>query len=129
MPHHGSSRNVELDFFKQVTADHYVFSGNGEHGNPERETVEMLLEARPAAAFTMHFTYPIDSIDVLREEDWKKEQAKRVAKGKPPGPNWKPATHALKPVIDGLDQGLHKVTTLTADATGRVLDLLTPLGY
>jgi hypothetical protein len=33
-PHHGSNRNVERIFFKRITADHYVFSGNGEHGNP-----------------------------------------------------------------------------------------------
>ncbi len=38
-PHHGSNRNVEQIFFDRITADHYVFSGNGEHGNPERETL------------------------------------------------------------------------------------------
>jgi beta-lactamase superfamily II metal-dependent hydrolase len=129
VPHHGSANNVERAFFKKVTADHYVFSGNGEHGNPERETIEMLLAARPNATFTMHFTYPIDEIDVDREKDWKKEQAKEIAKGKPPRPNWNPATHALKPVIDGLDQSRHKVTTLSADATGRVLDLLAPITF
>ena len=129
LPHHGSSRNVETDFFKQITADHYIFSGNGEHGNPERETVEMLLAARPNDSFTMHFTYPIDSIDALREADWKKEQAKRVAKGKPPGPNWNPAVNGLKVVIDGLNAQRHKVTTIDADATGRVLNLLSPIAF
>src|SRR6185369_13698049 len=37
VPHHGSSNNLDDDFFERITADHYVFSGNGEHGNPERE--------------------------------------------------------------------------------------------
>jgi beta-lactamase superfamily II metal-dependent hydrolase len=128
-PHHGSSRNVAPGFFKQVTADHYVFSGNGEHGNPERETIEMLLAARPAATFTMHFTYPIDEIDVAREADWKKERAKEIAKGKPPRPVWDPAVNALRPVIDGLDTNRHTVTTLDADATGRVLNLLSPIAF
>src|SRR5262249_7490907 len=42
VPHHGSSNNIEPDFFERITSEHYVFSGNGEHGNPERETLQML---------------------------------------------------------------------------------------
>ena len=52
VPHHGSSNNLETDFFERITADHYVFSGNGEHGNPERETLEMLFKARGDEAAT-----------------------------------------------------------------------------
>ena len=37
VPHHGSANNLDDDFFERITADHYVFSGDGEHGNPERE--------------------------------------------------------------------------------------------
>jgi len=33
VPHHGSDNNMAPIFFRRVTADHYVFSGNGEHGN------------------------------------------------------------------------------------------------
>ena len=106
-----------------------MFSGNGEHGNPEREAIEMLLAARPNATFTMHFTYPIDVIDVAREADWNQQRAREIAKGKPPRPPWDPAVNALKPVINGLDANKHKITTLTADATGRVLDLLTPIAF
>ena len=76
-PHHGSNRNVEKIFFDRITADHYVFSGNGEHGNPERETLEMLLAARgDAADYTVHLTYPIDEIDADRKKDWKKHSSK-----------------------------------------------------
>jgi hypothetical protein len=71
VPHHGSSRNVDIDFFKRITADHYVFSGNGEHGNPERETMEMLFEARPDRDFSIHLTYSVTEIDQGRVEDWK----------------------------------------------------------
>ncbi len=58
-PHHGSSRNVELDFFERLPADHYVISGDGEHGNPDLETFEMIFEARKAdkRKFTIHLTY------------------------------------------------------------------------
>ena len=56
LPHHGSDRNVETDFFRRITADHYVVSGNGEFGNPEVATLSMLSEARGKANFTLHLT-------------------------------------------------------------------------
>jgi hypothetical protein len=75
-PHHGSDRNVDPIFFERITADHYVFSGNGEHGNPERETLQMLLDARGDADYKVHLTYPIEELDAGRKEDWEKEQNK-----------------------------------------------------
>jgi hypothetical protein len=100
VPHHGSSNNVALDFFQRITADHYVFSGNGEHGNPERESLEMLLEARPDGDYTVHLTYPIEEIDAGREADWKREQAKEKAKQlekpeKKVRPDWSPSEHSI----------------------------------
>lgn len=95
-PHHGSNRNVERIFFKRITADHYVFSGNGEHGNPERETLEMLLAERGDEDYTVHLTYPIEEIDADREKDWKKEQAKEKArKAKKIRPNWSAKKNSL----------------------------------
>ncbi len=44
--HHGAKANVEENFVKQVTADHYVFCGNGAHDNPEIEVVEAFANAR-----------------------------------------------------------------------------------
>ena len=92
VPHHGSANNLEHDFFERITADHYVFSGNGEHGNPERESLEMLFDARGRRRrSTLHLTYPIDEIDVGRKKDWEKEQAKerseeREARGRRASP-------------------------------------------
>lgn len=66
VPHHGSDRNVDTDFFRTVTADHYVISGDGRHGNPEPATFEMLLEARrdDDRPYTLHLTYaPEEMID------------------------------------------------------------------
>ena len=77
VPHHGSANNLAKSFFQRIIAKHYVFSGNGEHGNPERESLKMLLDARGEDAdFTIHLTYPIDEIDVERKKDWEKEQGK-----------------------------------------------------
>lgn len=95
-PHHGSDRNVEPIFFRRITADHYVFSGNGEHGNPERATLQMLLDERGDEDFTIHLTYPIDEIDVGRKEDWEKEQSKeRARKSKKVRPNWSAKNNSL----------------------------------
>ncbi|HET9714004.1 MAG TPA: hypothetical protein VFP64_19115, partial [Pyrinomonadaceae bacterium] len=84
-----SNRNVEPIFFRRITADHYVFSGNGEHGNPERETLEMLLGERGDEDYTVHLTYPIDEIDAERKKEAKK-------KGKP----WSPKKQSLAAFLD-----------------------------
>lgn len=44
--HHGSEHNIDLPFCKAVTADHYVFCGNGEHENPDRAVVETIINSR-----------------------------------------------------------------------------------
>jgi hypothetical protein len=56
VPHHGSNRDVEVDFFEKVTADHYVISANGKYGNPDPETLEMIATARGKDEFTIHLT-------------------------------------------------------------------------
>lgn len=63
LPHHGSDRNVDTDFFERITADHYVVSGDGRHGNPEPDTVEMLLDAREGAAYDLHLTYAPEEME------------------------------------------------------------------
>ena len=60
LPHHGSERNLELDFFKTVVADHYVISCNGEKfDNPDQNTLDWLVAARKGTPpFTVYLTYP-----------------------------------------------------------------------
>jgi hypothetical protein len=59
MPHHGSDKNVKepADFLQRITADHYVLSGDGEHGNPEPETLRMIVAARGDDAYEIWLTY------------------------------------------------------------------------
>ncbi|MEH3102637.1 MAG: hypothetical protein PGN12_01865 [Sphingomonas phyllosphaerae] len=45
LPHHGSDRNIDRTFFDKVTADVYVISANGKHGNPDEATLTWLVEA------------------------------------------------------------------------------------
>lgn len=59
LPHHGSMRNINQDFFERVTADHYVISANGRDDNPDLPTLETLTAARKkrkAGPATIHLT-------------------------------------------------------------------------
>jgi len=44
--HHGASANIHEQFCKEVTADHYVFCGNGTHTNPEAEVIDLIFNSR-----------------------------------------------------------------------------------
>lgn len=46
LPHHGSTNNLDPDFFDMFQAKSYVISGDGSHGNPRVEAFDMLLGSR-----------------------------------------------------------------------------------
>jgi hypothetical protein len=46
VPHHGSSNNMDANFAQKVSADHYVFCGNGMHTNPDREAIQQIYDSR-----------------------------------------------------------------------------------
>ena len=69
VPHHGSDRNVSTEFFRKVQAKHYIFSGDGAHGNPDSATLTMLAEARGAARYTMWFTHKLTHITSFVSDD------------------------------------------------------------
>ena len=48
--HHGSEYNMDADFCRQVSADHYVFCGNGANGNPEPDVLEFIHDSRLGSA-------------------------------------------------------------------------------
>lgn len=81
--HHGALANVTQDFVDRVTADHYIFCGNGAHHNPETEVVEAIGKARlgierkpvgPDRPFKFWFTSSSES-DVTEAQE---KQMKRV---------------------------------------------------
>ncbi|MEP3889010.1 MAG: hypothetical protein ABJN69_01010 [Hellea sp.] len=55
IPHLGSEHNVSQDFFERISANHYLFSGDGRHDNPSEEAISSLITARPCDYFTMYF--------------------------------------------------------------------------
>ena len=128
VPHHGSDRNMDPIFFRRITADHYVFSGNGEHGNPERDTLQMLLDERGDENFTIHFTYPIEDIDVEREMDWNEEQAKERTRKKKNKKlkvreDWSPKKHSLKAFF-AANKDFAKKISVVEESTPHVINLL-----
>jgi hypothetical protein len=54
VPHYGSSRSVNVDFFKMVTADHYIIGTNRSFKLPDLETFLMIAEARGDEPYTMY---------------------------------------------------------------------------
>jgi len=78
LPHHGSDRNVETDFFRQVTADHYVVSANGRHGNPEVSTLQMISDARGKEKFTVYLTNREKRLDQFFTAEKKKGKKYKV---------------------------------------------------
>jgi hypothetical protein len=127
VPHHGSDRDMEPIVFKRIPADHYIFSGNGEHGNPERETLEMLFAARGTKGYTMHFTYPIAKIDEERERNWNKERKKKLGRGKDGGPEWSGSKHSLAALFEGRNVGEGREYEVVGEKA-HVIDVGDPLG-
>lgn len=132
-PHHGSSANLDNDFFERITADHYVFSGDGEHGNPERESLQMLLDARGDADYTIHLTYPVEELDAGRKLDWEKEQNKEKKKqqtnpAKKVRPDWSHEEHSLQALFEENEDFGNKVS-IVEEGQPHVIDLLDELGF
>lgn len=44
--HHGSENNADENFCSKVSADNYIFCGNGSHGNPELSVIELIYNSR-----------------------------------------------------------------------------------
>jgi hypothetical protein len=45
IPHHGSNRNIDRQFFKNISANIYVISANGKYGNPDLAPLIWIVEA------------------------------------------------------------------------------------
>lgn len=83
LPHHGSNRNVTAGLFEAITATHYLISANGEHDNPDADTLDMLVQGRKAArgdSFTVHFTFPDKAYALISEAAASRSQKVRKQK-------------------------------------------------
>jgi hypothetical protein len=87
LPHHGSGRNVTVDFFRQVTADQYVISADGRDGNPDLETLGMILAARGAAEYRLWLTNREERVADFFEAERRAGRAVDVVFRKGPEPS------------------------------------------
>jgi Asp-tRNA(Asn)/Glu-tRNA(Gln) amidotransferase A subunit family amidase len=71
VPHHGSDRNVSTEFFRQITADRYVISADGRHGNPDVAMLKMLTEAREddGDPYEIFLTNKVAKVDTLLKKE------------------------------------------------------------
>lgn len=67
--HHASDRNAAADFFERLPADLYLVSANGKYGNPDLETLEMIVDASHAdhRHVAIVVTNEAASLDALRQ--------------------------------------------------------------
>jgi len=56
LPHHGSDRDVEKKFFRQITANHYLISANGKYDNPDMDVLRWISQARHDDEYQVHLT-------------------------------------------------------------------------
>lgn len=130
MQHHGSDRNTASGFFKAVTADHYVASASGKYENPDRETFEMLIDARPKTdRYTIHLTGEVDAIDALREKERAATRAEKLAKHKPAPPAWDADKDGLAALFAKAGQEGYKFKVRTPAQGSVAIDLLDPIGF
>lgn len=107
MPHHGSIRNVDADTLRRLPARHYLFSGDGKFGNPDRATFALLLDVRPAEPMDFVTTYSLERIEEGRKRDRaKKESGRKSRAAKRTDGNPKSAMHRRKVVGSGEDDSL-----------------------
>ncbi len=78
LPHHGSIRDADVDFFELLRADHYVVSANGKHENPDLETMQMLTRVRSDDRFSIHLTNHTPWLDKFFAAEKKKKRKYRV---------------------------------------------------
>jgi beta-lactamase superfamily II metal-dependent hydrolase len=74
VPHHGSAHSNGTKLFEAVMADHYVISGNGEHGNPHPATLNALFETQRGRTIALELTTR-PTAGAVRPADVKKANA------------------------------------------------------
>ena len=72
VPHHGSEHNMTQAFAEAITADNYIFCGNGFSTNPETEVIDLLVNERRKALPQKPFTLWFNSSSKLTQPKFKK---------------------------------------------------------
>jgi hypothetical protein len=86
--HHGSEHNIDEAFCRKITADHYIFCGNGEHENPDDRVVQAIMDSRLGAKEKLSgnaqvgkpFKFWFNSHSTVTERTAAKKHMKKVEK-------------------------------------------------
>ena len=129
MQHHGSDRNTKTEFFEAVTADHYVVSADGHHGNPDRATFEMLIEARGREAeYKIHLTHSVRHIDETRRHEWEGKRQRAIALGRRIPREWDSDRDDLGTLISAKERDSYRFTICEpGEGEGVRIELLDPI--
>ena len=80
--HHGSEHNHNVSMAERVTADNYIFCGNGKHDNPDTRVVKLICEShrkiRPKDTFTLWFNCAPELAPVGKPRAYMKKVKKEV---------------------------------------------------
>ena len=90
VPHHGSDRNVNREFFERVRAKTYVISADGKHGNPDGPTLQWIYKA--ARSQQRQFELVLTNLPA---------DAQEFTQAHPPGPEYQ--LRVRKPAEDFID--------------------------
>jgi len=78
VPHHGSRNNVTTEFFRRVTADHYVIEPHiAMFRLPDMETVGMIADARGDEPYSIHVP-SVPELNWLRSDHWRERLGSRL---------------------------------------------------
>jgi hypothetical protein len=69
VPHHGSDRNLTLEFFQQIQARHYVISANGRDDNPSIKVLEWIAMAAEDKDYVLWMTNRSDETHPVLEQN------------------------------------------------------------
>jgi len=78
VPHHGSEHNVTPGFLRDITADHYIFCGNGAHENPDLAVLETLIDQRLGVNDGRRFKFWFNSSSGLASKPSYQEHMRKV---------------------------------------------------
>ncbi|MEK6284767.1 MAG: MBL fold metallo-hydrolase [Acidobacteriota bacterium] len=86
--HHGSEHNLNEAFCRAVTADHYVFCGNGKHENPDLQVIEAIADSRISTGAKLSsnpqvgnpFKFSVNSSSTVTKNAEAKAHMKKVEK-------------------------------------------------
>ena len=76
--HHGSIHSNGTTVYETITADHYVFSASGEHGNPHPDTLTALFETQVGRPISVYLTNHPEAGAVKPTDAIKAREAQRI---------------------------------------------------